>query len=44
MALIDWVGDFVRRVGAPRVLGILVVLGIGLAGIWGLVAWGNAPD
>jgi flagellar M-ring protein FliF len=44
MALIDSLGEWVRRVGAPRVLGVLVVLGVGLAGIWGLVTWGNAPN
>ncbi|NNF12931.1 MAG: flagellar M-ring protein FliF [Gemmatimonadetes bacterium] len=44
MQLFDAIGDFVRRVGAPRVVGMLVVLGIALGGIWGLVAWGNAPQ
>jgi len=42
--LFDSIGDFVRRLGAPRVLGILVVLGVALGGIWGLVAWDNAPE
>ena len=44
MQLFDAIGDLVRRVGAPRVIGMLVVLGIALGGIWGLVAWGNAPQ
>ena len=44
MQLFDAIGDFVRRVGVPRVIGMLVVLGIALGGIWGLVAWGNAPQ
>ncbi len=42
--MIDQLLDFVRRLGAPRVVAALVVTGVGIAGIWGLVAWGNAPE
>ena len=44
MAIFDSAADFVRRVGAPRVVGVLLVLGVGLGGLWALVAWGNAPE
>jgi len=42
--MIEIVGDFLRRVGAPRVVGALVVTTVGLAGLWALIAWGNAPQ
>ena len=44
MDLVDSLLDWVRRIGAPRVVGALVVTGVGIAGIWALVAWGNAPE
>jgi len=44
MPLFDALGDFVRRMGAPRVIGILIVVLAGVGGIWGLVSWGNAPQ
>ena len=44
MELVDSFMDFVRRLGAPRVIGALVITGVGIAGIWALVAWGNAPE
>lgn len=40
----DSLTDFLRRAGTPRVLAVLAVVGVGLSGIWGLVAWGNAPQ
>ncbi len=44
MTLLDQLLDFVRRLGAPRVAAALVITGVGVAGIWGLVAWGNRPE
>lgn len=44
MSLIDSLSDLVRRVGAPRVVALLAVVVLGLGGLWGLVAWGNAPE
>lgn len=44
MELIDSLIDFVRRLGAPRVLAVLVITALGVGGIWGLVAWGSAPQ
>lgn len=44
MSMIDASVDFIRRVGAPRFVGVLVVMAAGLAGLWGLVVWGTAPD
>ncbi len=32
-----------RDLGRPRILGLLAVVGIAVAGLWGLVAWGTAP-
>jgi flagellar M-ring protein FliF len=42
--MIDGLSDFLRRVGAPRVVGTLLVTGVGLAGLWALVSWGNTPQ
>lgn len=36
--------DLLRRLGAPRVVGLLVVTGAGVAAMWVLIAWGNKPD
>lgn len=35
--------EIVRDLGRPRILGLLAVVGIAVAGLWGLVAWGTAP-
>lgn len=40
----DAIVDLVRRLGAPRVIGALLVTGAGVGAIWALVAWGNRPD
>lgn len=44
MSAIDSLADSARRFATPRVLGILVVAALGVAGMWGLVAYGNAPE
>lgn len=44
MPLIDSILDFTRRLGAPRVVGLLLVTGAGVGAMWGLIAWGNKPE
>jgi flagellar M-ring protein FliF len=44
MSTLDASVDFIRRVGAPRFVGVLIVMAAGLAGLWGLVQWGTAPE
>lgn len=36
--------DLFRRIGAPRVVGALVVTVSGVAAMWALIAWGNKPQ
>jgi flagellar M-ring protein FliF len=40
----DSVLESARRFLTLRVLGIVVVVGLGIAGLWGLMAYGNAPQ
>lgn len=42
--MLDSMIDFVRRVGAPRVLALAAVTALGIAGISSLVMWGNQPE
>lgn len=35
--------DLVPHLRRPRVLGLLAVVGVAIAGLWGLVAWGTSP-
>lgn len=36
--------DLLRRLGAPRVVGLIVVTVTGVAAMWVLIAWGNKPQ
>ncbi len=36
--------DILRDLGRPRILGLLAVVGVAVAGLWGVVAWGTAPS
>ncbi|MEM7414290.1 MAG: flagellar basal-body MS-ring/collar protein FliF [Gemmatimonadota bacterium] len=44
MGVIDQVSDLLRRLGAPRVVGLILVTGAGVGAIWALVAWGSRAD
>jgi len=44
MSPLDAVIDFIRRIGAPRVLALAVVTGLGVAGLSSLIIWGNQPE
>lgn len=44
MSPLDAAIDFIRRIGAPRVLALAVVTGLGVAGLSSLIIWGNQPE
>ncbi len=35
--------DILRDLGRPRIVGLLAVVVVAVAGLWGVVAWGTAP-
>jgi len=43
MDAIDSLLDGVRKLGTARVIGMVLVSALGIAGLWGLVAWGSSP-
>lgn len=44
MGVVDQISDFLRRLGAPRVVGLILVTGAGVGAIWALVSWGSRAD
>lgn len=44
LTVLDSFMDLVRRLGAPRVVGLLLVTGAGVGAMWALISWGNQPN